>query len=87
MKAKVLKDFYDAKEEQLRLVGEVFELSPARFDEILKRGGLWVEEFEDKLPDEDGKTDGDKDGSTEEEEDVVEDKAKSKAGAKNGGKK
>lgn len=87
MKAKVLKDFYDAKEEQLRLVGEVFELSPARFDEILKRGGLWVEETEDKLSDEDGKTDGDKDGSTEEEKEVVEDKAKSKAGAKNGGKK
>lgn len=87
MKAKVLKDFFDAKEEQLRLVGEVFELSPARFDEILKRGGLWVEETEDKLPDEDGKTDGDKDGSTEEEKEVVEDKAKSKVGAKNGGKK
>ncbi len=87
MKAKVLKDFYDIKEDQLRLVGEVFELSPARFDEILKRGGLWVEEFEDKLPDEGGKTDGDKDGSTEEEEEVVEDKAKSKVGAKNGGKK
>lgn len=87
MKAKVLKDFYDIKEDQLRLVGEVFELSPARFDEILKRGGLWVEETEDKLPDEDGKKDENEDGSTEEEKEVVEDKAKSKAGAKNGGKK
>lgn len=52
MKAKVLKDFFDAKEEQLRLVGEVFELSPARFDEIIKRGGLWIEEVTDNEGDE-----------------------------------
>lgn len=44
MKAKVLVEFYDLKADILRSVGDTFELSPERFDEIIKRGGEWLEE-------------------------------------------
>lgn len=44
MKAKVLVEFYDLKADELRSVGDTFELSPERFDEIMKRGGEWLEE-------------------------------------------
>lgn len=44
MKAKVLVEFYDLKADELRSVGDTFELSPERFDEIIKRGGEWLEE-------------------------------------------
>lgn len=43
MKAKVLVEFYDLKADELRSVGDTFELSPERFDEIIKRGGEWLE--------------------------------------------
>lgn len=49
MKARVLIDFYDSKEKELRLAGDIFELFPARFDEILKRGGELIEEVDEKL--------------------------------------
>jgi hypothetical protein len=96
MKAKVLKDFFDAKEEKLRLVGEVFELSPARFDEIIKRGGLWIEEVADDEGDEEktketeeekGTEDKATEETKEEAKEEVEEKPKKKAGAANGGKK
>lgn len=44
MKAKVLVEFYDLKADKLRSVGDTFELSPERFDEIMKRGREWLEE-------------------------------------------
>lgn len=44
MKAKVLVEFYDLKADELRSVGDTFELSPERFEEICKRGGEWLEE-------------------------------------------
>lgn len=44
MKAKVLVEFYDLKADELRSVGDTFELSPERFEEIIKRGGEWLEE-------------------------------------------
>lgn len=96
MKAKVLKDFFDGKEEQLRLVGDVFELSPARFDEIIKRGGQWIEEVTDNEGDEEKTkaTEGEKgteekatEETKEEAKEEVEEKPKKKAGAANGGKK
>lgn len=96
MKAKVLKDFFDGKEEQLRLVGDVFELSPARFDEIIKRGGQWIEEVTDNEGDEEktkaterekGTEEKATDETKEEAKEEVEEKPKKKAGAANGGKK
>ena len=44
MKVIVTSEFYDLKEDKLRKVGETFEVSNARFDEIVKKGGEWVEE-------------------------------------------
>lgn len=44
MKARVLVEFYDLKADELRSVGDTFELSPERFEEIIKRGGEWLEE-------------------------------------------
>ena len=44
MKAKVLVEFYDLKADELRSVGDKFDLSPERFEEIVKRGGEWLEE-------------------------------------------
>lgn len=44
MKAKVLVEFYDLEADILRAVGDTFELSPERFEEITKRGGEWLEE-------------------------------------------
>lgn len=85
MKAKVLKDFFDAKEEQLRLVGEVFELSSARFDEIIKRGGLWIEEVAEETREEAEETREEAEEIKEAKE--VKEKPKKKAGASNGGKK
>lgn len=45
MKVIVISEFYDLKEDKLRKVGETFEVSNARFDEIVKKGGEWVEEL------------------------------------------
>lgn len=45
MEVKVISEFYDLKEDKLRKVGETFEVSNARFDEIVKKGGEWVEEL------------------------------------------
>lgn len=102
MKVKVLREFFDLEADTLRQVGDVFELSPARFDEILKRGGLWVEEVTDDEGDgEEIKATGEEKGTEEEtteekaaeevkEEakvEAVEEKPKKKAGAANGGKK
>lgn len=96
MKAKVLKDFFDGKEEQLRLVGDVFELSPARFDEIIKRGGPWIEEVTDNEGDEEKTKATEEEKGTEEKateetkeeaKEEVEEKPKKKVGAANGGKK
>lgn len=44
MKAKVLVEFYDLKADEIRSVGDTFDLSPERFEEIIKRGGEWLEE-------------------------------------------
>lgn len=44
MKVKVIDEFYDLKEDTLRQLGDTFEVSPERFNEILSRGGNWVEE-------------------------------------------
>ena len=50
MKVIVISEFYDLKEDKLRKVGETFEVSNARFDEIVKNGGEWVEETNEVEP-------------------------------------
>lgn len=50
MKVIVISEFYDLKEDKLRKVGETFEVSNARFDEIVKKGGEWVEETNEVDP-------------------------------------
>lgn len=102
MKAKVLREFFDLEADTLRQVGDVFELSPARFDEIIKRGGPWIEEVTDNEGDEEKPKETEEEKGTEEKateetkEEVeetkeeakeVKEKPKKKAGASNGGKK
>lgn len=72
MKVIVISEFYDLKEDKLRKVGETFEVSNARFDEIVKKGGEWVEEL---ATEPDGK-EADKNPTVEEMETVQEAGAK-----------
>ncbi|ERT62217.1 hypothetical protein [Peptoniphilus sp. BV3C26] len=58
MKARVLVEFYDLKADELRSVGDTFELSPERFDEIMKRGGEWLEEVKTEPKKAGAKNDG-----------------------------
>ena len=96
MKVRVLREFFDLEADTLRQVGDVFELSPARFDEIIKRGGLWIEEIKDDEGDEEKAKETEEEKGTEEKateetkeeaKEEVEEKPKKKAGAANGGKK
>lgn len=66
MKVKVLREFFDLEADTLRQVGDVFELSPARFDEIIKRGGLWIEEVTDNEGDEEKAKETEEEKGTEE---------------------
>ena len=50
MKVIVISEFYDLKEDKLRKVGETFEVSNARFEEIVKNGGEWIEETNEVDP-------------------------------------
>ena len=50
MKVKVLKPFFDVKEQVNRHVGEVFECTPDRFSEILSILPCWVEEVKETKP-------------------------------------
>lgn len=45
MKVKVLVEFYDLKEDVIRSEGETFEVSESRYDEIIKRGGSYIEKI------------------------------------------
>ena len=67
MKVIVTSEFYDLKEDKLRKVGETFEVSNARFDEIIKKGGEWIEEVTDDEDDEEKtKVTGEEKGTEEE---------------------
>ena len=50
MKVKVLKPFFDVKEQVNRHVGEVFECTSARFFEIASILPDWVEEVKEAKP-------------------------------------
>ena len=47
MKVRALIRFNDYKENITRNIGDVFEVSEARYKEILEKGGLWVEPIEE----------------------------------------
>ena len=92
MKVKVIKEFYDLKEDMLRKVGETFEVSNARCEEIIKKGGEWIEEVADDEDDEEEIKVTEEKGAEEIEEakaEEVDEKTKknttTKAGAKNDG--
>lgn len=98
MKVKVIREFYDLKEDKLRKVDETFEVSNARFDEIVKNGGEWIEELATEPEGEEANktTEAEIEEANKEKSEIedakaeeVDDKAKknttTKAGAKNGG--
>ncbi len=47
MKVKALLKFDDLLENTTRNIGDIFEVSKKRYDEILTKGGKWVEVVED----------------------------------------
>ena len=47
MKVRALIRFEDYKESVMRNVGDVFEVTEERHEEILTKGGLWVEPIEE----------------------------------------
>lgn len=50
MKVKALKRFHDKKEKQTREIGNIFEVSKKRFEEINSAGhGVLVEELKEEL--------------------------------------
>ena len=48
MKVRALIRFEDYKENVMRNVGDVFEVTEERHEEILTKGGLWVEAIEEQ---------------------------------------
>lgn len=49
MKVRALIEFEDYLEHETRKQGDVFEVTKERFDEILTKGGPWVELVEDDV--------------------------------------
>lgn len=50
MKVKTTRCFYDLRDDCYRKVGDVFEVSKARFDELNELVNGFVEEIEEKAP-------------------------------------
>lgn len=48
MKVRALIRFEDYKENVMRNAGDVFEVTEERHEEILTKGGLWVEPIEEQ---------------------------------------
>lgn len=42
IKVKAIEDFQDYKEEVTRYVGDEFEVTEERYEEIIEKGGNWV---------------------------------------------
>lgn len=45
MRVRTINSFYDLKEDVKREVGDEFNVSETRFNEIITKGGNWVEEI------------------------------------------
>lgn len=50
MRVRTINSFYDLKEDVKREVGDEFNVSETRFNEIITKGGNWVEEITQELP-------------------------------------
>lgn len=50
MRVRTINSFYDLKEDVKREVGDEFNVSETRFNEIINKGGNWVEEITQELP-------------------------------------
>jgi hypothetical protein len=50
MRVRTINSFYDLKEDVKREVGDEFNVSETRFDEIITKGGNWVEKITQEVP-------------------------------------
>lgn len=50
MRVRTINSFYDLKEDVKREVGDEFNVSETRFNEIITKGGNWVEEITQEVP-------------------------------------
>lgn len=50
MRVRTINSFYDLKEDVKREVGDEFDVSETRFNEIITKGGNWVEEITQEVP-------------------------------------
>lgn len=50
MRVRTINSFYDLKEDVKREVGDEFNVSETRFNEIINKGGNWVEEITQEVP-------------------------------------
>ena len=50
MRVRTINSFYDLKEDVKREVGDEFNVSETRFDEIITKGGNWVKKITQEVP-------------------------------------
>lgn len=50
MRVRTINSFYDLKDDVKREVGDEFNVSETRFNEIITKGGNWVEEITQEVP-------------------------------------
>lgn len=50
MRIRTINSFYDLKEDIKREVGDEFNVSETRFNEIITKGGNWVEKITQEVP-------------------------------------
>ena len=50
MRVSTINSFYDLKEDVKREVGDEFNVSETRFNEIITKGGNWVEKITQEVP-------------------------------------
>lgn len=53
MRIRTINSFYDLKEDVKREVGDEFNVSETWFNEIITKGGNWVEKITQEVPSED----------------------------------
>lgn len=50
MRVRTINSFYDLKDDVKREVGDEFNVSETRFNEIITKGGNWVEKITQEVP-------------------------------------
>ena len=76
IKVKAIEDFQDYKEEVTRYVGDEFEVTEERYEEIIEKGGNWVIPVEE-----------DDSETAEDDSETAEDDSETAAKGKKGSKK